>query len=114
MDFLSLYVSSFAYSSPYHGGSLCTSYCDGYVSSLWLLSAFTSVVLMYSTRSGFSLLVCKAILPRTLTTTDAMPCTISASYVYALDPPQGPTHLPLGCTLSILVDTNNDGYAHNA
>ena len=53
-------------------------------------------------------------LPRTLTTTDAMPCTVSASYAHAQGPPQGPTYLPLGRTPSILIDTNNDRDACDA
>ena len=69
---------------------------------------------MYSTRSGFSLFICKEMLPKTLTTTGAMPCTVSASHVHALGLPQGPTYLPLGHTPSILVDTNNDGDAKYA
>ena len=51
---------------------------------------------------------------RTLTTTDARLCTVSASHAYALGPPQGPTYLPLGHTPSILVDIKNDGDAHDA
>ena len=53
-------------------------------------------------------------LPRTLTSIDATPCTASASHVHAPGPLQGPTYLPLGHTLSILVNTNNVGDAHNA
>ena len=78
------------------------------------MSSSTSVVLVYSTRSGFSLLVRKAMFPRTLTATDATPCTASASHAYALGPPHGLTYLPVGHTPSILIDTNNDGDAHNA
>ena len=69
---------------------------------------------MYSTRSGFSLLVHKAMLLRTVTTTDAIPCTALASHLHILGLPQGPIYLPLGFTPSILVDTNNDGDAHDA
>ena len=53
-------------------------------------------------------------LPRTLISVDAMPCTVSASHGHAPGPPQEPTYLPLGYTLSILVNTNNVGDAHNA
>ena len=62
----------------------------------------------------FSLSVHKAMLPRTLSSIDAMLCTASASHVHALGPPLGPTCLPLGCTPSILASTNNVGDAHNA
>ena len=71
-------------------------------------------ILMYSTRSGFSLVFYKAMLPRKLITTDIMLCTMSVYYVNALSPPQGPTYLPLGYTLSILVNTENIRDAHNA
>ena len=73
-----------------------------------------SAVLTFSTRSGFSLFVHKAMLPRTLTSIDAMPCTASASHVHAPGPLQGPTYPPLGHTPSTLVNTNSDGDAHNA
>ena len=43
-----------------------------------------------------------------------MPCTASTSHVHATGPPQGPTYLPPGHTLSILVDTKSDGDAHDA
>ena len=68
---------------------------------------------MYSTRSGFLLLHIE-ILPRTLTTTDATPCTASASYVHALSLPQGPIYPPLGRTFSTLTNTKGAGDAHNA
>ena len=67
-----------------------------------------SAVLMFSTRSGFSLFVRKAMLPRTLISIDATPCTASASHAHAPGPLQGPKYLPLGCTPSILVNTNSD------
>ena len=51
-------------------------------------------------------------LPRTLTSADATLCTASVSHTHALGPPQGPTYLPLGRTLSILVSTNNVADAH--
>ena len=92
----------------------CTSYYNGSVSSFWCPSTSTSAVLMFSTRSGFSLFVCKAMLPRTLISIDAMLCTASASHVHAPGPPQGPTYLPLGCTPSTLVNTNNVGDTHDA
>ena len=115
-DFLSLYVCTFAYSLPlYHGGSLLHILLWWLCQlSIWLLSASTSVVLMYSTRSGFSLSIHKQCFQGQLTTTDAMPCTASASHAHALGPPQGPTYLPLGHTPSILVNTNNDRDAHDA
>ena len=69
---------------------------------------------MYATRSGFSLLVHKAMLPKTLTKTDATPYTASASHVHALGLPQGPIYLPLGNNPFILSDANNDGDAYNA
>ena len=94
--------------------SLWTSYYDGSVNSLRLPSAFTSVVLMYSTRSGFFLIVCKIMLPKTLMKTDAMLCNISASHAYALCLPKGPIYLPLGHSPSILVNTNSVGDAHTA
>ena len=50
----------------------------------------------------------------TLTTADSTLCTALESHGYALGPPQEPTYLPLGCTTSILVNTNNAGDAHNA
>ena len=53
-------------------------------------------------------------LPRTLSKTDATPCTALAFHAHALGLPQRPIYLPLGHTPSILVDTNNDGDAHNA
>ena len=53
-------------------------------------------------------------LPRTLTITDFMPCTVSVSHVYALGPPQGPMYLLLGHTPSILVNTKNDRDAQDA
>ena len=73
-----------------------------------------SAVLTFSTRSGFSLLVHKAMLPRTLSSIDATLCTASASHAHALDPPLGPLYLPMGRTPSILVNTNNVGNAHDA
>ena len=73
-----------------------------------------SAVLMFSTRSGFSLFVHKAMLPRTLISIDATPCTVSASHAYAPGPPQGPTYLPLGRTPSTLVNTRSAGDAHDA
>ena len=69
---------------------------------------------MFSTRSGFSLFVRKAMLPRTLISIDAMSGTASVSHVHVLGPLQGPTYLPLGHTLSILVNTKNIGDAHDA
>ena len=71
-------------------------------------------VLMFSTRSGFSLSVYKAMLPRKLTLIYATLCTASASHAYAPGPLQGPTYPPLGHTPSTLVNTNSDGDAHNA
>ena len=62
----------------------------------------------------FSHYPCKVMLPKTLISTEAMPCTASASHVYALGLPQGPIYLPVGYTLSILVNTNNNGDAHDA
>ena len=68
---------------------------------------------MYSTRPGF-LLVYMAMLPKTLTTTDSMPCTALVSHVHALNLPWGPICPLLGCTLSILTNTNSSGDAHDA
>ena len=84
------------------------------LSDFWHPSTSTSVVLTFSTRSGFSLFVHKAMLPRTLISIDATLCTASASHVHVPGPLQGPIYLPLGCTLSILVNTNNIGDAHDA
>ena len=109
INYLSLCVCYFIYSSLYCGDSLCISYCDGSVSSLWFSRVSTSVVLIYSTRSGFSLFIHKAMLPRTLISTDAAPFTMLESHAHALDPPQRPTYLLLGRTLSILVNTKNGG-----
>ena len=61
-----------------------------------------------------SLIVHKAILPRTLISTDAMLFTVLASHAHTLGPSQGPTYLPLGCNPSILVNTENDGDTYNA
>ena len=69
---------------------------------------------MYSTSSGFSPIVHKALLLKILTTTNAMPYTASKSHAHAVGPPQGLTYLPLGHTPSILLNTNNIGDAHNA
>ena len=55
-----------------------------------------------------------AMLPRTLTATDAMLCTVSASHVHALSLPQRPTCPPLGRIPSILTNTSNDKDAYNA
>ena len=120
-----------SYTSTIYGFylSLCMLFCILITVAWWFLSAYlsmmappafwcpstsTSVVLMFSTRSGFSLFVCKAILPRTLTSIHAMPYTASASHVHAPGQLQGPTYLPLGLTLSIFINTNNFGDAHNA
>ena len=70
--------------------------------------------MMFSTRSGFSLFFHKAMLPRTLISTDATPCTASEFQAHTLDPPQGPTCLLLGHTPSILLDTKSDRDAHDA
>ena len=94
--------------------SLCTSYYNGSVSSLWHLSTSISVVLMLSTSPGFYLVVHKAMLPRTHILANAILCTELASHANAPGPPQGSTYLPLGHTLSILASTNNGGNAHNA
>ena len=59
-------------------------------------------------------MVHKAIFPRTLILADAMLCTASASHAHAPGPPQGPTYLPQGHTLSILAGTNNSGVTHDA
>ena len=53
-------------------------------------------------------------LPRTLTAANAMLYTAPASYAHALSLPWGPTCPPLGCTPSILVNTSNNGDAHDA
>ena len=53
-------------------------------------------------------------LPITLTVADALLYIATASYVHTLSLPWGPTNPPLGCTPSILVNTSNDGDAHNA
>ena len=52
--------------------------------------------------------------PRILTLIDATLCTASASHAHAPGALQGPTYPPLGNTLSTLVNTNNDGDAHDA
>ena len=69
---------------------------------------------MLSTKTEFFLVVCKAMLLGTLILADTTPCTVSSSHAHALGVPQGPTYLPLGHTISILVGTNNIGNAHNA
>ena len=51
--FLFVCACTFAYSLLCHGASLCIYYIDSSVRSLWLPSVSISVVLMYSTRSGF-------------------------------------------------------------
>ena len=53
-------------------------------------------------------------LPRILISTDATPCTVSASHAHAAGLPQGPTYFPQGHTPSILVDIKSDGAAHDA
>ena len=73
-----------------------------------------SVVLMLYTSPRFSLVVHKAMLPRTLILVDATLSTALASYVHALVLPQGPTYLHRGHTLSILASTNNGGATHDA
>ena len=73
-----------------------------------------SAVLTFSTRSGFSLFIRKAMLPRTLTSIDATPCTALASHAHAPGLLQGPTYPLLGHTPSTLVNTNSDGDAHDA
>ena len=92
----------------------CTFYYNGSISYLWCPSTSMSAVLMFSTRSGFSLFGRKAILPRTLISIDAIPCTASASHVHAPGPPQGPIYLPLGHTTSTLINTRSSRDAHNA
>ena len=83
-DFLSLF---FCILFTVYGGSPCISYKDASNSFFRLPSASTSGVPIYSTRSGF-LLVHMAMLPRTLTTTDAMTCTVLAPHTHALSLPQ--------------------------
>ena len=73
-----------------------------------------SVALTLSISPGFFLVVCKAMLPKTLIFADAMLCTALASLVHASGPPQGPIYLPLGHTLYILASTNNGRNAHSA
>ena len=73
-----------------------------------------SAVLMFSTRSGFLLSVCKAMLPRMLTSIDSTPFTASASYANALGLLQGPTYTLLAHTPSTLVNTKSDRDAHDA
>ena len=74
-----------------------------------------SAVLMFSTRSGFSLFVHKAMLPRTLSSIDAILCTASAFYAHALGLHFWDPHIFLwASTPSILVNTDNVGDAHNA
>ena len=53
-------------------------------------------------------------LPRTLSSIDAMLYTASASHAHTLGLPLGPTYLPMGRNPSILVNTNNVGDAHDA
>ena len=69
---------------------------------------------MLSTIAGLSLMVRKAILPRTVILADIMPYTASVSRGHAPGLPQRPTYLPLGHTLSILASTNNCGNAQDA
>ena len=52
--------------------------------------------------------------PKTLTSTDSILFTVLASHMHALGLPQGPIYLPLGCTPSILENTNNNEDAHDA
>ena len=56
----------------------------------------------------------KVMLPRTLIATDSMLYASSSSHMHAPGTPQGPTYLPVGSTLSILVNTNNIRDAHDA
>ena len=53
-------------------------------------------------------------LPKTLISIDAMPCTASASHANATGPPQGPIYLPLGHTPSTSVNTKSDRDTHDA
>ena len=95
--------------------SLFTSYYDGSVSFSDVQVHLHHFVLTFSTRSGFCLVIHKAMLPRThFISTDATFCTALASHVHTLGPPQGPTYLSLGHTLSILVSTNNVSNANDA
>ena len=53
-------------------------------------------------------------LPRSFTLTDTTPYIASASHVYALTLPWGPTCPPLGPTSSISENTSNAGDKHDA
>ena len=68
---------------------------------------------MHSTKSGF-LSVYTVMLPKILTATDSMLCTVPASYVHALNLPWGPTHPLLSYTPSISINTNSAGDIHDA
>ena len=70
-------------------------------------------MLMYSTRSGF-LTVHIAMLPRTFTITNTIPCNVSTSHEQSVTLHWGPTCSPLGHTPSISANTKNIGDAHNA
>ena len=93
--------------------SLCMSFYDGSVSSLTSEYIYVSCtdVLYQIWNSPF---IHKAMLPRTLSSIDAMLCTVSASHAHVLGLPMGPTYLPLGRTPSILVNTYNFKDAHDA
>ena len=114
IDFLSLCACSFVYSSLCHGGFSLAHLFLMAPSALWRPSTFTSAVPAFSTRSRFFLFVHKAMLPRTLISIDATPCTALASPDHALHPPQGPTYLPPGHTPSILVNIRSTGDTHDA
>ena len=68
---------------------------------------------MYSTRSKFVHIHIVMFL-RSFTIIDAMLGIVSASYVHSLTPPLGPTHPPLGHTLSISANVSNAREAHDA
>ena len=94
--------------------SLCTSFSDGSISISDVQAHLCQLYWCSLPDLDFSFSVCKAILPRTLSSIDATLCTASAFHAHALGPSLGPTCLPLGHTPSILASTSNVGDAHDA
>ena len=94
--------------------SLCMSFSDGSISVSDIWAHLCQLYWRSLPDLDFSLSVHKAMLPWTLSSIDAMLCTVSASHAHALGPPLGPTCLLLGCTPSILASTNNVWDAHDA
>ena len=113
MDFLSLCAYSLHTHHCVMVVSLCIYFYDGSISLLTSEHIYVSCTdFLY--QIWISLFVHKAMLPRTLISIDATPCTASESHAHASGLLQEPTYPLLGRTPSTLVDTNSDGDAHNA